>query len=740
MSLSQKRLGLVALACFGAILGAAMVRCDTVAHDVESEAHAWRRPIGARGGPAITSFSPTSGCAGDGIELFGSGFSGATAVSLNGTAATFVVNSSAVITATIPNGASTGTWKVTTPLGSVNSLSSYTIGACLFTFNLTSNPPPTGITTTRTGSDMLAQNSASTVQTFTAAQGYVWEDLGDGGGGGLWSFDAHPNDVPAWNTFTAGAGWTNVGASVTTSSIATGPDGVANSASGIQTAAGACSGISSSAIGALDSCLGVATIWSRNGSPAPSPLPGAIYGNINASGANSLQNNTTWTRTYGSWSKAAFGGNLANYFGLRVAGEPATSSGFPACDGVSTGGIYAFGAQSIAACDHGIIPTIAGTSTSAEVVAPAAAQLPNSISGNDMHLRGCWLVDRLFTSNITPTDSVTPRVWSMVTADGESVIKWNNQTVFEAYFNGDTLHPVDLNVGYLDQAKFSPMLTCFEWWSQPSTVTSGFEMILNGMRAYSGGVAPLPSVYTMHTPTGMWLGSEKGGAGTGPGFAVRWTDLQRVGSDPNIAEFAILGDSLLSSFPPYVAAGPAIYTVNQARARPGIASFAFPGETIAQQQARWDASAQKGQSYIKAVLILIGTNNIGGGGFTDVTAAAALQGLINDVHTGNPTAKIVLAPNLPVNCNYNATIQGYFANYNLDILGTGPNPITDPGGGVLAVMPMWTSLSGGPIGPSTYCYLPQYNSGDNIHENNLARITVVGPAFASELTSLGLLQ
>lgn len=77
--------------------------------------------------PTITSFDPTSGCIGEAIEITGTNFTGATDVSINGTPATFTVDSATQITATIPTGASSGDITVTTSGGTATSPSSLTV-------------------------------------------------------------------------------------------------------------------------------------------------------------------------------------------------------------------------------------------------------------------------------------------------------------------------------------------------------------------------------------------------------------------------------------------------------------------------------------------------------------------------------------------------------------------------------------------------------------------------------------
>lgn len=78
--------------------------------------------------PTLTSFTPSSGCSNTGtVVITGTDFSGATSVTIGGTAvASYVINSNTQITAVVANG-TTGVISVTTPTGSVASTGTFTV-------------------------------------------------------------------------------------------------------------------------------------------------------------------------------------------------------------------------------------------------------------------------------------------------------------------------------------------------------------------------------------------------------------------------------------------------------------------------------------------------------------------------------------------------------------------------------------------------------------------------------------
>jgi large repetitive protein len=95
------------------------------------------------GGPAITSFTPSSGCVGSSVTINGTNLSGATAVTIDGVAATITNNTSTRVIATVPVGATTGKIVVTTANGTATSSTDYTVNHCAPT--IASFSPTSGV-------------------------------------------------------------------------------------------------------------------------------------------------------------------------------------------------------------------------------------------------------------------------------------------------------------------------------------------------------------------------------------------------------------------------------------------------------------------------------------------------------------------------------------------------------------------------------------------------------------------
>jgi uncharacterized repeat protein (TIGR03803 family) len=90
--------------------------------------------------PAFVSLLPCSGKVGKTIEFLGQGFTSSTTVSFNGTAATPTVKSGTYLTATVPNGATTGFVTVKTSTGTLTSSKKFRVTPQIIGFTPPSGP------------------------------------------------------------------------------------------------------------------------------------------------------------------------------------------------------------------------------------------------------------------------------------------------------------------------------------------------------------------------------------------------------------------------------------------------------------------------------------------------------------------------------------------------------------------------------------------------------------------------
>jgi uncharacterized repeat protein (TIGR03803 family) len=96
----------------------------------------------------FVSFLPAARAVGGVVEILGQGFTGASGVSFNGTAATFTVESDTYLTATVPAGASTGSIIVTEPGGTLTSNKTFRVVPQITSFSPTNGPVSTSVVIT----------------------------------------------------------------------------------------------------------------------------------------------------------------------------------------------------------------------------------------------------------------------------------------------------------------------------------------------------------------------------------------------------------------------------------------------------------------------------------------------------------------------------------------------------------------------------------------------------------------
>ena len=77
--------------------------------------------------PTITSFTPTTGGIGTPVTITGTGFTGVFSVKFNGVSAGFTILTDTHLTATVPNGATTGLVSVTTASGTATSIAVFLV-------------------------------------------------------------------------------------------------------------------------------------------------------------------------------------------------------------------------------------------------------------------------------------------------------------------------------------------------------------------------------------------------------------------------------------------------------------------------------------------------------------------------------------------------------------------------------------------------------------------------------------
>lgn len=147
----------------------------------------------------VVSVSPAGGAVGSTITITGAGFTGATSVSFNGTAATYTVTSPTTISVVVPAGATAGLITVTAPGGTASSAG---------TFCVQYTPTATGAARCGPGSVTLQASGAPAGSTYTWYTAATGGQMVNSSTTGTLLTPALGNNTPYYVAVTTGSGAT----------------------------------------------------------------------------------------------------------------------------------------------------------------------------------------------------------------------------------------------------------------------------------------------------------------------------------------------------------------------------------------------------------------------------------------------------------------------------------------------------------------------------------------------------
>ena len=128
------------------------------------------------------AFTPTNGTAGITVTITGQNLTGATNVSFNGAPALFTVGSNTSITATVPEGVSSGPIAVSTPAGTVTTTAAFYAPPVITSFSPTHGLPGTNVTIVGTnflGASMVLFNGLKSPQIKVETNGTITAKVPD---------------------------------------------------------------------------------------------------------------------------------------------------------------------------------------------------------------------------------------------------------------------------------------------------------------------------------------------------------------------------------------------------------------------------------------------------------------------------------------------------------------------------------------------------------------------------------
>jgi len=560
-----------------------------------------------------------------------------------------------------------------------------------------------GATFQRSASSVYVMRSTSTVEGVSSANSPLWEDRGDGAGGGVWTFPAYTNAVADPFDISSGA-WTPYVTGTITANALTSPSGSLTADQFTEASAVAGPGAVYQAFG---SAAAWSSVWVTDSGTAPTH-PGMLTAVSSASrGA---------TFSVSGWRRVSTYEAASDIFALW---GPGKAPG-PVDTAAATGTYYWWGSSRVAGkMDLPLAATSSGACT-------IALDHTKTIVDGNFDFEVSFVIHHLDCSDW----SGDFHIFQGTSADGDLSLRYVNSTnSFVLAARGAdvlTVSPSDApNTNTNLNWRMGDTITIRAWY-RPGTASAGVRYTVNGVTgADKTGAA---SGLALAALTAFSLGAI-GGTPLAARFRNARVMTSPVSTKP--VEIVVLGDSTIAAYA-LQSSSAEYYSAAQRTSRPGIGMIALPGDTIALQKAKLLASPWYGFTGVDAVVIEVGINDCTATS-VNATVIAAYQDLVNTAALGFPGAQIVVAQMSPAKAYYTAVYGGGAVNayatwqaLNTAIAST----IT----GVSARVTSHDAILNDGSGNINAAY----SIGDGVHPNNAGR-AVIASAHRAALVSLGVL-
>ncbi len=411
------------------------------------------------------------------------------------------------------------------------------------------------------------------------------------------------------------------------------------------------------------------------------------------------------------------------FAGATVVTPPTNAPGTcaaPTVDTSATGGARYFGAQ-IASVLAAEIPLIATSGGVGGTTVLTVVSLDSSNLSRVLQTDGSLYMSATFLED--PFTNDNGNVFAFVNGDGTTSIELSAPQSAEGFVNSVSL---GLNSGYGNAVNWYYGVPTVETWRLFVGSSKRVEHIVQGCRI---GIQNTAGATSLNAPTAVYLGSN----GSSNVLPRRFTNWSFNRFDSTQTEGLVFGDSIMSSFSvTHIAVCSWIYTQAQAVSRTGIISYAIIGNTINQQKTVLDTNYPTPDARVQWAWLQMGVNDLNTGD-TVAQATADYQAFVDDAITKFPSATLFLAPITP--CAPTGCTWANVLLLNANIAGTGGTPVTCVGGTCVRV-PTWDTAALLGDGSGTGVMNPAYNSGDDLHENDLGG-KVIGLQQRAQLVANG---